>query len=118
MQDAPRLKRFGVMVVCLCAGLITAGSAQQDTDAFRASFSLDPAAIQQPWPGVLDGMIARGSPRLVTVHSKTTYFAARGVLRETVVVFARLFEDGLNRRLAAGKLLKNKNLKVRIVFIP
>ena len=55
---------------------------------------------------------------MLTVNSKTFYFIDKGVLRGTVVDFFRLFEDELNKKLAAEKKLKNKNLKVRVVFIP
>ncbi len=73
---------------------------------------------QTPWSGDLDGMIERGYIRLLTVHSKTIYFLDRGVLRGTAVEYARLFEDDLNKKLKAQKKLKNKNLRVRVVFFP
>ena len=38
--------------------------------------------------------------------------------RGIAVEYVRLFEDELNKKLAAEKKLKNKNLKVRVVFIP
>ena len=56
---------------------------------------------------------------MLTVNSKTIYFVDKGVLRGTVVEYARLFEEELNRKLIADKKkLKNKNLTVRVVFIP
>ena len=63
-------------------------------------------------------MIERRVIRVLTVNSKTIYFLDKGVLRGTAVEYARLFEDELNKKLAADKKLKNKNLKVRVVFIP
>ena len=63
-------------------------------------------------------MIERRSIRVLTVNSKTIYFVDKGVLRGTAVEYARLFEEELNKKLAAEKKLKNKNLKVRVVFIP
>jgi membrane-bound lytic murein transglycosylase MltF len=111
-------QRVGLTVLALCAGLCGAVLADPEPNPSGASFSLDTSGVEKPWSGDLDGMIQRGYIRILTVHSKTTYFSDRGVLRGTVVDFARLFEDGLNRRLAAGKLLKNRNLKVRVVFIP
>ena len=42
----------------------------------------------------------------------------RGTLRGTVVEYYRLFEDELNKKLAAENKLKNKNLKVRGVLHP
>ncbi|HZF14303.1 MAG TPA: transporter substrate-binding domain-containing protein [Steroidobacteraceae bacterium] len=73
---------------------------------------------QKPWSGDLDGMIERGYIRMLTVHSKTVYFIDKGVPRGTAVDYARLFEDDLNTKLKAEKKLKNKNLKLRVVFLP
>jgi len=74
--------------------------------------------MQKPWSGDLDGMIERRVIRVLTVNSKTFYFHDRGTLRGTVVEFYRLFEDELNKKLAAAGKLKNKNLKVKVYFIP
>jgi membrane-bound lytic murein transglycosylase MltF len=74
--------------------------------------------MQKPWTGDLDGMIERRVIRVLTVSSKTIYFLDKGVPRGTAVEFVRLFEEELNKKLAAEKKLKNKNLKVRAVFIP
>jgi len=82
------------------------------------TLTLDIATIQRPWIGDLDGMIERRLIRVLTVNSKTIYFVDRGVLRGTAVEYARLFEEELNKKLVAEKKLKNKNLKVRIAFIP
>jgi membrane-bound lytic murein transglycosylase MltF len=84
----------------------------------KPSLTLDPAAVQRPWTGDLDGMLKRRYIRVLTVYSKTFYFVDNGVLRGTVVDFSRLFEDQLNKKAAADKTRANKNLKVRVVFIP
>ena len=63
-------------------------------------------------------MIERRIIRVLTVNSKTIYFVDKGVLRGTAVEYARLFEEDLNKKLKAEKKLKNKNLKVRLIFIP
>lgn len=110
-------KRLGLTALCLCAGLCGIALARQEPNPFSASFSLDPAVVEKPWTGDLDGMIARRCIRILTVNSRTFYFADRGVLLGTVVDLSRLFEDELNKKLAAGKALK-KNLRVRVVFIP
>jgi len=73
---------------------------------------------QQPWTGDLDGMIQRRVIRVLTVHSKTFFFGDKGVQRGTVADAFRLFETELNKKLAAKKQLKQKHLKVRVVFIP
>jgi membrane-bound lytic murein transglycosylase MltF len=83
-----------------------------------ASFSLDPAVIQKPWTGDLDGMIQRRYIRMLVVPSKMTYFVDKGVQRGVAVDFGSLFEDELNRKLAAHATEATKNLKVRIVFVP
>jgi membrane-bound lytic murein transglycosylase MltF len=82
------------------------------------TLTIDLEKQRQPWTGDLDGMIERRSIRVLTVNSKTIYFIDKGVLRGTAVDYARLFEDELNKKLAAAKKLKNKNLKVRLLFIP
>ena len=63
-------------------------------------------------------MIERRLIRVLTVNSKTIYFVDKGVPRGTALEYGRLFEQELNKKLAAEKRLKNKNLKVQVVFIP
>lgn len=87
-------------------------------EAADETLTIDLAEQHKPWTGDLDGMIERRSIRVLTVNSKTAYFIDKGVLRGTAVEYGRLFEDELNRKLVAEKKLKNKNLKVRLVFIP
>jgi membrane-bound lytic murein transglycosylase MltF len=96
----------------------TAQSVTAAPEAADDTLTIDLARQHKPWSGDLDGMIERRIIRVLTVNSKTTYFIDRGVLRGTAVEYGRLFEDELNRKLAAEKKLKNKNLKVRLVFIP
>jgi membrane-bound lytic murein transglycosylase MltF len=86
--------------------------------AAGATLTIDPTEMQKPWTGDLDGMIERRVIRVLTVNSKTFYFHDKGTLRGTAVDYFRLFEEDLNKKLAAAKKLKNKNLKVRVVFIP
>jgi membrane-bound lytic murein transglycosylase MltF len=86
--------------------------------AAAGTLTIDPLEMQKPWSGDLDGMIERRVIRVLTVNSKTFYFNDKGTLRGTVVDFFRLYEEGLNKKLAAEKKLKDKNLKVRVVFIP
>jgi membrane-bound lytic murein transglycosylase MltF len=86
--------------------------------AAGGTLTIDLAKLQKPWTGDLDGMIERRVIRVLTVNSKTIHFVDKGVLRGTAVDYARLFEEELNKKLAAEKKLKHKNLKVRAVFIP
>jgi len=87
-------------------------------EAADATLTVDPAQLQKPWTGDLDAMIERRLIRVLTVNSKTNYFVDEGVLRGTVVDYGRLFEAELNKKLAAAGKLKNKNLKVHVVFMP
>jgi membrane-bound lytic murein transglycosylase MltF len=82
------------------------------------TLTIDPTEMQKPWTGDLDGMVERRVIRVLTVNSKTFYFHDKGVQRGTVVDSFRVFEDELNKKLAAEKKLKDKNLKVRVYFIP
>ncbi|HEX4370986.1 MAG TPA: lytic transglycosylase F [Rhizomicrobium sp.] len=103
-------------MAAVLAAASSAGLAQQPAN--EPSLSLDPAAVEKPWTGDLDGMLQRRTIRVLTVYSKTFYFVDKAVLRGTVVDFTYLFRDQLNKKLAADKKRANKNLKVRIVFIP
>ncbi|MWV16614.1 transporter substrate-binding domain-containing protein [Pseudomonas sp. L-22-4S-12] len=80
--------------------------------------TLDPAEMQQPWSGDLDGMIERRVIRVLTVNNRSIYTADKGILHGTAVDFFQAFERELNTQLAAEKKLKHKHLKVRVVFIP
>jgi len=104
--------------ICLLSGGLALAQRPASQKAAGGTLTIDPAQMQKPWTGDLDGMIGRRVIRVLTVNSKTFYFLDKGVQRGTVVDSLHLFEDGLNKRLAAEKKLKNKNLKVRVVFIP
>ena len=114
MRAAPR-RILAAGLACLCLLSANAVVAQKPPGG---TLTVDPRLLQKPWTGDLDGMIERRMIRVLTVNSKTSYFIDKGVLRGTAVDFARLFEDALNKKLAAEKKLKSKNLKVRLVFIP
>jgi len=104
-------------LVCFCLGSAALAQKVPQT-ATGTTVTIDPMEMQKPWSGDLDGMIERRVIRVLTVNSKTFYFHDRGTLRGTVVEFYRLFEDELNKKLAAAGKLKNKNLKVKVYFIP
>jgi membrane-bound lytic murein transglycosylase MltF len=87
-------------------------------EAERETLTIDLAEMTKPWTGDLDGMIERRVIRVLTVYSKTFYFGDKGAQRGIVVDYARLFEEELNKKLAADKKLKHKHLKVRVVVIP
>jgi len=103
---------------CFLFGAPVFAQQQAPQKAAGGTLTIDLAAMQKPWTGDLDGMIERRVIRVLTVNSKAFYFNDKGTERGTVVDFSRLFEDEFNKKLAAEKKLKNKNLKVRVVFIP
>ena len=107
-------------LACFCFLSGNPALAQQPAPQKAAgrTLTIDPAELQKPWSGDLDGMIQRRVIRVLTVNSKTIYFVDKGVLHGSAVIFGRLFEDSLNKKLIAAGKLRNKNLKVRVVFIP
>ena len=75
--------------------------------------------MQKPWTGDLDGMIERRRhPRADRQQQDLLFPSTRVRSAASSSTTSRLFEDELNKKLAAEKKLKNKNLKVRVVFIP
>jgi len=118
----PTKARSRAAALCLlfaCVGLATAETpAPAPAKTAGGTLSISTAEIQKPWTGDLDGMIERRLIRVLTVYSKTIYFADKGIERGTAFEYGRLFEQELNKKLAAEKKLKDKNLKVRVVFIP
>jgi membrane-bound lytic murein transglycosylase MltF len=84
----------------------------------REDLTIDPTTLMQPWKGDLDGMIERGVIRVLTVYSKTFYFVEKGVQRGATYDAFRVFEEDLNKKLAKQEKLKQKHIKVKVVFIP
>ena len=115
------MKTAGVLLSLACTCFLSGNSALAQKPAPQkaaaGTLTID-FAQAKPWTGDLDGMIERRVIRVLTVNSKTFYFHDKGTQRGTVVDFFKLFEDEFNKKLAAEKKLKDKNLKVRVVFIP
>jgi membrane-bound lytic murein transglycosylase MltF len=86
--------------------------------AAREDLTIDPTTVMKPWKGDLDGMIERGVIRVLAVYSKTFYFTDKGVQRGATYDAFHVFEEDLNKKLAKQEKLKQKHLKVRVVFIP
>ena len=107
-------------LVCLCFVFGSPVFAQQPAPqkAAGGTLTIDLAALQKPWNGDLDGMIERRIIRVLTVNSKTSHFVDKGVQRGIAVDYLRIFENELNKKLAADKKRKDRNLKVRVIFIP
>ena len=95
-----------------------ATSAPVAETAARDDLSIDVNAVNRPWTGDLDAMVKRRVIRVLVVPSKTFYFVNKGVQRGATYDFVRQFEDDLNKKLAAQKKLSQKNLKVKVFFVP
>ena len=95
-------------------------SAQQPApqQAAREDLTIDLTRVNKPWKGDLDGMIERRLIRVLTVYSKTFYFADKGVQLGATHDIFRLYEQDLNRQLEKQGKLKQKHLQVRVMFIP
>ncbi len=121
------LTRWGLAIVAgaalactLFAGpIFAAAEAKPSTQTpKREKLTIAPEEATKPWTGDLDGMIMRGTIRVLTVYSKTFYSVDKGVQRGAAYDAGRLFVEDLNKKLAKEKKLKHKHLKVRVVFIP
>jgi membrane-bound lytic murein transglycosylase MltF len=84
----------------------------------REELTITAEEAMQPWSGDLDQMIERRTIRVLTTFSKTFYFIDRGTQRGATYDAFRLFEEDLNKKLAKQKKLKQKHLKVSVMFIP
>ncbi len=120
MMKATLASTLAASLACFCflSGSPALAQTKAPQKAGGGKLTIDPAEMQKPWSGDLDGMIERRVIRVLTVNSKTIYFVDRGVERGTAVDFGRLLENDLNKKLAAEIKLKHKYLKVRVVFIP
>ena len=67
---------------------------------------------KQKFTGDLNEMIQRRLIRVLVTYSKTHYFVDRGTQRGLTYEAFRLFEDDLNKKL------KNKHIRVHVVFVP
>ena len=112
------LIRAGLASLVLLASATAAAQTPKSAKAPREDLTIDPATITQPWKGDLDGMVERRVVRVLVVPSKTNYFQERGTQRGATYDAFRLVEVELNKRLEKEKKLRNKNLKVRFVFVP
>lgn len=74
--------------------------------------------IMQPWKGDLSGMLDRRVIRVLTTYSKTFFFINKGQQRGATHDIFAAFERSLNEQLAKENKLKQRHLKVRIIFVP
>jgi membrane-bound lytic murein transglycosylase MltF len=70
------------------------------------------AEVLKKWTGDLDGMIERRFIRVLTTYSKTTFFVDKGTQLGLTPDAFHMFEDDLNKKL------RNKNIRVHVVFVP
>ena len=116
-MNAIPFRRF--LTACLGALLLTgpAFAAVQPEDSPDA-LEVNIESIMQPWKGDQPGMLDRRVIRVLTTYSKTFFFIDKGQQRgATHDIFAE-FERSLNAQLAKEKKLKQRHLKVRIIFVP
>lgn len=73
----------------------------------------------QPWKGDLPGMLDRRTIRVLTTYSKTFFFLLiKGTQRGATHDIFMALENDLNKQLAKDKKLKQRHLKLHIVFVP
>jgi len=111
----------GVALACaLFAGPIYAATEAKPSPQKPQREQLTIAAEEatKPWTGDLDGMVKRGFIRVLTVYSKTFYTVDKGVERGAAFDAGRLFVEDLNKKLAKENKLKQKHIKVRVLYIP
>jgi Predicted soluble lytic transglycosylase fused to an ABC-type amino acid-binding protein len=72
----------------------------------------------KPWKGDLSGMLDRRVIRVLTTYSKTFFFIDKGTQRGVTHDLFIEFERNLNAQLAKENKLKQRHLKVRILFVP
>ena len=104
------MKRHGVLLAVMFAGLMSVASAQAPTEKGRLGLGLD--EITRPWTGDLDGMAERRLVRVLTAFSKTQYFIDRGTPRGTAYDQGKLLEEALNKKFASG------HITVNVQFVP
>jgi membrane-bound lytic murein transglycosylase MltF len=109
-----------VLVCSLFAGPIYAAAAEKPSTPApqREKLTISPEEVKKPWTGDLDGMIKRGFIRVLTVYSKTFYTVDKGIQRGAAYDAGTLFVEDLNKKLAKDNKLKQKHIKVRVLFIP
>lgn len=88
--------------------------AQEERDALEVKMD----DIMQPWKGDLPGMLDRRVIRVLTTYSKTFFFTVKGTQRGLTHDIFIEFDRNLNLKLAKDKKLKQRHLKVRIIFVP
>lgn len=117
-------RRLATLSACLLAFLFAVSASVSSTEKppplqnDKAELAINMDHIMQPQKGDLPDMINRRAIRVLTTYSKTFFFIDKGTQRGATHDLFIALEKDLNSRLAKEKKLKQKHLKVRIVFIP
>lgn len=117
-------RRLATLSACLLALLFAVSAPVSSTEKppplqnDKAELAINMDHIMQPQKGDLPDMINRRAIRVLTTYSKTFFFIDKGSQRGATHDLFIALEKDLNNQLAKEKKLKQKHLKVRIVFIP
>ena len=107
------------LIPCLSALLLTFPVyAAPEKDEASDTLEVNTESIMQPWKGDLPGMLDRRVIRVLTTYSKTFFFISKGQQRGATHDIFAAYERSLNAQLAKDKKLKQRHLKVRIIFVP
>lgn len=119
------LQRFIIASVTCLTALLLVGAARaapaQDKppkQEERETLEVNINDMLKPWKGDLPGMLDRRVIRVLTTYSKTFFFIDKGTQRGATHDIFIEFERGLNSKLAKENKLKQRHLKVRILFVP
>ncbi|WP_447577647.1 transglycosylase SLT domain-containing protein [Achromobacter kerstersii] len=89
------------------AGVSHAADPPSKTDPLTLAYNI------KPWTGDLDGMIQRRQIRVLVPYNKTLYFLDQGGTQRGIIAeMMTAFDNDLNQQL------KNKNVRVHVVFLP
>lgn len=117
-------RRLATLSACLLALLFAVSAPVSSTEKppplqnDKAELAINMDHIMQPQKGDLPDMINRRAIRVLTTYSKTFFFIDKGTQRGATHDLFIALEKDLNNQLAKEMKLKQKHLKVRIVFIP
>ncbi len=117
-------RRLATLSACLLALLLAVSAPVSSTEKppplqnDKTELAINMDHIMQPQKGDLPDMINRRAIRVLTTYSKTFFFIDKGTQRGATHDLFIALEKDLNNQLAKEKKLKQKHLKVRIVFIP
>lgn len=105
---------FRLFALALCAALqCFAGSPALSAEPRERGGPLALTYNVKPWTGDLDGMIKRRQVRVLVPYNKTLYFLDKGGTQRGIIAdMMTAFENDLNAQL------KNKNIRVYVVFLP